>query len=73
MLNSTSIEIEALGPAAKLIVLVIRLTATVGFVIAPASLGFVVIGIAEQLISWAVITQPRNSLHVKRVDLALDR
>jgi hypothetical protein len=57
MPTSTAMEIDGPLGVAKLIVLVIRLTATVGFVVAPASLGFVVIGIAEQLISWIVVRQ----------------
>jgi hypothetical protein len=50
MLTSTSLGVRADLGAAKLIVSVIRMAATIGFVIAPGSLGFGIIGVTEHLI-----------------------
>jgi hypothetical protein len=49
---STSIDADSLLGASRAISLLIRLAATVGFAIAPCALGFVIIGVSEQLISW---------------------
>jgi hypothetical protein len=50
MFNSTFHKDFAAGGAADVLVPLIRAAATIGFVVAPCSLGFVIIAVSEQLI-----------------------
>jgi hypothetical protein len=52
MLTSTSLGIGANVGTVKIIIPVIRVATTLAFAIVPASLGFMIIGVAEQVISW---------------------
>jgi hypothetical protein len=50
MLTSTSNQDHAESQAADVLIPLIRAAATIGFAIAPCSLGFVIIAVSEQLI-----------------------
>jgi AraC family transcriptional regulator of adaptative response/methylated-DNA-[protein]-cysteine methyltransferase len=50
MLTSTSSQDHTESPAADVLIPLIRAAATIGFAVAPCSLGFVIIAVSEQLI-----------------------
>jgi hypothetical protein len=54
MLTSTSLGSPA---AANGLIPLIRLAATLGFAVAPCSLGFTIIVVAEQFIRWMLVQQ----------------
>ena len=55
MITSTSNAFPADAEAADVLVPLIRAAATIGFAIAPCSLGFVIIAVSEQLIRSIVV------------------
>jgi hypothetical protein len=58
MLTSTSLG----GPAADdVLIPLIRLAATIGFAVAPSSLGVTIIAVAEQFIRWMLVQQKSKS------------
>jgi hypothetical protein len=57
MLTSSTLGIGLHLEAANIIIPFIRLAATVGFAIAPCSLGFAIIAVSEQLIR-SIMVQP---------------
>lgn len=57
MRNSMSLGVGAHLEAANIIIPLIRAAATIGFAIAPGSLGFVIIAVSEQLVR-AMMVQP---------------
>jgi hypothetical protein len=54
MLTSTSSGAPA---ASNVLIPLIRLAATIGFALAPSSLGFTIIAVAEQFIRWMLVQQ----------------
>jgi hypothetical protein len=54
MLTSTSLGVPA---AANVLIPLIRLAATIGFAVAPSSLGFTIVAVAEQFIRWTLVQQ----------------
>ena len=55
MLTSTANQSRNESQAADVLIPLIRAAATIGFAVAPCSLGFVIIAVSEQLIRWIMV------------------